>query len=195
MYRAVTWVALQEGIDVRDEAAVTQLAQRLEIDVQPPNVDDGRQYTVLADGQDVTWSIREDIVDANVSTVSAYAGVRSSLVTQQRRICTQNPVVMVGRDIGTVVLPDADLKIYLDAKVKERALRRYREIIAREKEADFEDVLASMRRRDEIDSGREISPLVPACDATIIDTTGLTIEEVLDAIDGLIRQKLTGGLW
>ncbi len=188
MYRAVTWVALQEGIDVSDEAAVTQLARRLEIDVQPAKINDGRQYTVLADDQDVTWSIREGVVDANVSTVSAYRGVRSSLVTQQRRICTQNPVVMVGRDIGTVVLPDADLKIYLDANVEERALRRYRELIARGKDANFQDVLASMRRRDEIDSGREISPLVRARDAIIIDTSCLSIKEVLDAIDRLLRK-------
>jgi cytidylate kinase len=190
MYRAVTWAALREGIDISDELAVTTLAQRLEIDVRPPTVADGRQYTVLADGRDVTWSIREDAVDANVSPVSAYRGVRKALVAQQRRISAQGPVVMVGRDIGTIVLPDADLKIYLDADIDERAKRRYRELTAREQEADFEDVLTSMQRRDEIDSGREVSPLVPADDAIIIDTSDLTIEGVLAVIERLMHERL-----
>jgi cytidylate kinase len=190
MYRAVTWAALREGIDISDELAVTTLAQRLEIDVRPPTVADGRQYTVLADGRDVTWSIREDAVDANVSPVSAYRGVRKALVAQQRRISAQGPVVMVGRDIGTIVLPNADLKIYLDADIDERAKRRYRELTAREQEADFEDVLTSMQRRDEIDSGREVSPLVPADDAIIIDTSDLTIEGVLAVIERLMHERL-----
>jgi cytidylate kinase len=190
MYRAVTWAALREGIDISDELAVTTLAQRLEIDVRPPTIADGRQYTVLADGRDVTWSIREDAVDANVSPVSAYRGVRKALVAQQRRISAQGPVVMVGRDIGTIVLPNADLKIYLDADIDERAKRRYRELIAREQEADYEDVLTSMQRRDEIDSGREVSPLVPAEDAIIIDTSDLTIADVMAVIEGLMQERM-----
>jgi cytidylate kinase len=111
-------------------------------------------------------------------------------VAQQRRISAQGPVVMVGRDIGTIVLPDADLKIYLDADIDERAKRRYRELIAREQEADYEDVLTSMQRRDEIDSGREVSPLVPADDAIIIDTSDLTIEGVLAVIERLMHERL-----
>jgi cytidylate kinase len=187
MYRAVTWAALDRGIPIADEAAVTALAERLRIDVTPPTAGDGRQYTVLADGVDVTWAIRTPEVNAEVSPVSAYAGVRRALVAQQRRIAEGGQVVMVGRDIGTVVLPDADLKIYLDASVEERARRRWREEQARGEQSDYETVLASMRRRDEIDSSREVAPLRAAEDAVVLDTTDLSIEEVLAAVKRLIE--------
>jgi len=186
MYRAVTWAALERGIPIEDEAAVTVLAEQLRIDVVPPAVDDGRQYTVLADEMDVTWAIRTPEVDANVSPVSAYPGVRRALVAQQRRVAAGRQVVMVGRDIGTVVLPGADLKLYLDASVEERARRRWREVRARGEEADYEPVLASMRRRDKIDSHREASPLRAADDAVIVDTTDQGIEEVLGEVGRLI---------
>lgn len=186
MYRAVTWVALQQGIDIADEEAVTALAESVEINITRPTVDDGRQYTVYANGEDVTWQIRRPEVDANVSPVSAYPGVRKALTDQQRRIGRRGRIVMVGRDIGTVVLPEADLKIYLDATVEERARRRYREILERGEEADYEEVLASMRWRDKIDSEREAAPLRPADDAIIIDTTELSIAEVLARVEELI---------
>ncbi len=191
MYRAVTWAALNRGISIADEAAVTALAQRLNIDVRPPTTDDGRQYTVLADGQDITWAIRDEDVDAGVSPVSAYLGVREALVPQQRRISARGPVVMVGRDIGTIVLPSADLKIFLDANIHERARRRYRELRGRGQEANYVDVLAAMKRRDEIDSRREFSPLAPADDAIIIDTSHLTIDQVLEVIQGLIKESVS----
>ena len=187
MYRAVTWAALNEGLDITDEAAITALARRLDIDVTPPTREDGRQYTVLAAGQDITWAIRDADVEAGVSPVSAYPGVREALVAQQRRISAQGPVVMVGRDIGTIVLPGADLKLYLDADVKERALRRYQELLQRRQEASYESVLASMQRRDDIDSGREVSPLLPADDAITIDTSELNIDQVLDVIQEMMR--------
>jgi cytidylate kinase len=187
MYRAVTWAALNEGLDITDETAITALAQRLDIDVTPPTREDGRQYTVLAAGQDITWAIRDADVEAGVSPVSAYAGVREALVAQQRRISAQGRVVMVGRDIGTIVLPRADLKLYLDANVKERALRRYQELLQRGQEANYESVLASMQRRDDIDSGREVSPLLPADDAITIDTSDLNIDQVLDVIQEMMR--------
>jgi len=187
MYRAVTWVALQRGVDIADEEAITALAQSIEINITKPTVDDGRQYTVYANGEDVTWQIRRPEVDANVSPVSAYPGVRKALTKQQRRIGRQGRIVMVGRDIGTVVLPKADLKIYLDATVEERARRRYREILDRGEEAKYEEVLASMRRRDKIDSEREAAPLRPAEDAIIIDTTELSIAEVLATVEELIQ--------
>jgi cytidylate kinase len=190
MYRAVTWAALHHGMDIADEAAITALAQRLNIDVMPPTADDGRQYTILVDGQDVTWAIRDSAVEAGVSQVSAYAGVREALVIQQRRVSAQGRVVMVGRDIGTVVVPDADLKLYLDARVKERAMRRYHELLERGQEADLTDVLSAMQRRDEIDSGREVSPLQPAADAVVIDTSNLTIDQVLEAVERLIRERI-----
>jgi cytidylate kinase len=185
-----TGVALHQGLDISDETAITALAQRLDIDVLPPTADDGRQYTILVDGQDVTWAIRDSAVEAGVSPVSAYAGVREALVAQQRRVSAQGRVVMVGRDIGTVVVPDADLKLYLDARVKERALRRYHELLERGQEADLTDVLSAMQRRDEIDSGREVSPLQPAADAVVIDTSNLTVEQVLQAIERLIRERI-----
>jgi cytidylate kinase len=190
MYRAVTWAALRQGLSISDQEGTTALAQRLRIDVVPPTVDDGRQYTVLADGQDVTWLIRNASIEAGVSPVSAYPGVRQALVVQQRRIGAKGGVVMVGRDIGTVVLPDADLKIYLDAHMQERAMRRYRELTQRGQRARYDCVLAAMQRRDEIDSGREVAPLQAAEDAIVIDTSNLTIDEVLAVIEGLIRARV-----
>jgi cytidylate kinase len=189
MYRAVTWAALLRDIPVKDEAAVTTLAEQLCIDVTPPTVEDSRQYTVLADGVDVTWSIRTPEVDANVSAVSAYPGVRRALVLQQRRVAAGGRVVMVGRDIGTVVLPDADLKLYLDASVEERARRRWQEVQARGEDADYEPVLVLMRRRDEIDSGREVSPLRAADDAVVLDTTDLEVTEVFSEVERLIGER------
>jgi cytidylate kinase len=186
MYRAVTWVAVEQGVPVDDEAAVSSLAERLQIDVIRPTVDDGRQYTILADGQDVTWEIRRPEVDMGVSPVSAYAGVRAALTAQQRRIARQGKIVMVGRDIGTVVLPDADLKIYLDATLQERADRRYREMLARGEKPGFDQVLASVQRRDEIDSGRALAPLRAARDAIVIDTTAMGIQEVLERVLALV---------
>lgn len=187
MYRAVTWAALERGIAIEDEAQVTALAEQLRINVVRPTVDDGRQYTILADGQDVTWEIRLPQVNGGVSPVSAYPGVRSALSAQQRRIGMRGRVVMVGRDIGTVVLPDADLKIYLDATVEERAGRRYREQVARDGQAVFGEVLASVRRRDEIDSGRECAPLREAEDAVRIDTTALSVDQVLERVLALVN--------
>jgi cytidylate kinase len=189
MYRAVTWAALERGIPIQDEAAVTALAEQLRIDVLPPKTDDGRQYTVLADGVDVTWAVRTPEVDAHVSPVSAYPGVRRALVAQQRRVAAGGRVVMVGRDITTVVLPDADLKLYLDASVEERARRRWREVRARGKETRYEAVLASMRRRDEIDSQRAVAPLRVADDAIVVDTTDLSIEEVLAQTERLVEER------
>jgi len=189
MYRAVTWAALDRGVSIADESAVTALAQQLCIEVTPPTADDGRQYTVLADRADVTWGIRAPEVNSNVSAVSAYPGVRRALVAQQRRVAAEGRVVMVGRDIGTVVLPDADLKIYLDASVEERARRRWLEERARGGEADYETVLASMRRRDEIDSNRKVSPLCVADDAAVLDTTSLSIEEVLAEVERLVEGR------
>jgi len=187
MYRAVTWIALDRGISMEDEKTITKLSQTVQIDVQPPSEEDGRACDVFADGADVTWKIRQPEVDANVSVVSAYPGVREALTTQQRRIGQRGDVVMVGRDIGTVVLPDADLKIYLDASVEERARRRYDECIARGEEITLESILDAMRMRDEIDSTRDVAPLRAAKDAVVIDSDNLSIEKVLHATIDLAR--------
>ena len=192
MYRAVTRVALDLGIPIEDETGVTELAERLAIDVLLPTVDDGRQYTVLADGEDVTWAIRQPDVDRGVSPVSAYAGVRAALTAQQRRIGQKGRIVMVGRDIGTVVLPDADLKIYLDASAEERAWRRYQEVLKRKEPVDYDAVLTSMRRRDDIDSRRTLAPLRVAADAIVLDTTGLDIQEVLKKVVKLVETWCRG---
>lgn len=182
MYRAVTLAALEQLHAVDDEAQVTQLAESVQIDVDPASVSDGRLCDVLLDGRDVTWLIRSAQVDANVSQVSAYPGVRQAMTVQQRRIGKRGSVVMVGRDIGTVVLPEADLKVFLDASVEERARRRYVENQERGRQSDYEEILASMKRRDAIDSSRAVAPLKPADDAVILNTDGLSIEEVIDRL-------------
>lgn len=186
MYRAITWLALQHGIPVDSEAQITDLATQTVIDVRSPTVQDGRGYDVLVDGQDITWQIRLPEVDANVSVVSAFRGVRSALTAQQRRIGLRGRVVMVGRDIGTVVLPEADLKIYLDASVEERARRRFVELQRRQEAVSYDKILTAMKMRDQIDSTREVAPLRPADDAVILDSDHLTVEQVIEKVHQII---------
>ena len=186
MYRAVTWAALERGIDVDDEIAVTGLARSLKIEIARPRVDDGRQYSVSVDGDDVSWGLRSPEVDKYVSPVSAYAGVRQALTEQQRRIAAHGRVIMVGRDIGTVVLPGADLKIYLDASPHVRARRRYLELLARGERADYEKILFDMERRDRIDSSRDVAPLRAAHDAVIVNTDNLSVAQVLESVEQLV---------
>jgi cytidylate kinase len=188
MYRAITWAALQHGADLKDGEAISSLAETAQIDVLPASISDGRDSDVLIDGVDITWDIRKPEVDANVSIVSAYPGVRSALTTQQRRIGERGRVVMVGRDIGTVVLPDADLKVYLDASVEERARRRYLESSARGGDVPLETVLETMRKRDRIDSTRDVAPLCAAEDAVVVDSDELGIEQVLEKIRILVDE-------
>jgi cytidylate kinase len=178
MYRAVTFVALQKGISVESEEALTCLAKQSHIDVKQPSKHDGRSNDILIDGQDVTWEIRQSNVDANVSIVSAYAGVRLALSEKQRQIGLQGKVVMVGRDIGTIVLPEAGFKFYLDASVEERARRRFTELEGRGIQVDFESILASIKERDRIDSSRQVAPLRIGEDAIVINTDGLSIDQV-----------------
>ena len=187
MYRAVTWLALERGIPVRDEAAVTALAEATQIDVAPASKSDGRACDVLVDGRDITWETRSRKVDENVSVVAAYAGVRRALSRQQRRIGQRGKIVMVGRDIGTVVLPDADLKIYLDATAEERARRRYDEIIARGGNPDYSAILKRVMERDRIDSTRDVAPLRAAEDAVVLDSDKLTEDEVFEQVLALVK--------
>ncbi len=189
MYRAVTSVALNRGIPIGDEGSITRLAEGLHIDLLPPDVKDGRQFTIRVDHSDITWAIREPVVDANVSPVSAYPGVRRVMREQQRRIGLKGRIIMVGRDIGTVVLPEADVKIFLDATEEERARRRYLERLARGEQAQYETVLQEIRRRDEIDSNRSVAPLKQAEDAVYLDSTNLSIPEVLDRVMQIISSK------
>jgi len=188
MYRAVTWAAQHAGIPLDAGDQLTALAETLPVAIrQPaPAETDGRAYSVLVGDQDVTWAIREPDVEAGVSQISAWPGVRSALVAQQRKVADTvghagGPpgIVMAGRDIGTVVLPDADRKIYLDAGPAERAQRRYREQAARGGGETYARTLAELIRRDTIDSTRATSPLRPAADAVRILTDGLAVDEVL----------------
>jgi cytidylate kinase len=182
MYRAVTWIALQHDLNLKDEVIITELAQKAQIDIRPPSKKDGRSCDVVIEDRDVTWEMRGGDVDASVSVVSAYAGVRKALSEQQRRIGMRGKVVMVGRDIGTVVLPEADLKIYLDASAEERAKRRYDELIARGEKADYEEILRKVIERDRIDSTRAVAPLRPADDAVIIDSDKMNAKQVFDRV-------------
>jgi len=189
MYRAITLAALRRLDGVDSENDVVQLASQMIIDVRPPSIDDGRACDVLLDGEDVTWQIRAEDVNCNVSVVSAYPGVRESMTRQQRRIGERGHVVMVGRDIGTVVMPDADAKFYIDASAEVRAQRRYDEMIARGDDVEFQDILLSIKNRDQIDSTREVAPLCMAEDAVHIMTDTMTREEVVDAMMTYITEK------
>lgn len=188
MYRAVTWAAIPGGIAFSDEAQMTQLAEKIEIEILPPSISDGRDSDILVDGWDITWEIRTAEVERNVSQVSAYPGVRIALGQKQRRIGLRGRVVMVGRDIGTVILPEADLKIFLIASAEERARRRYLEVSQRGSNQSYEAILADIVRRDGIDSTRSMSPLKPAEDAVLLDTDRLTIAQVLEKAHQLIAE-------
>lgn len=188
MYRAVTWAALSAGADLNDEAEITRLAQTADIDILPPTVPDGRNCDILLDGKDITWEIRQGDVERNVSLVSAYRGVRTALSNQQRRIGLRGRVVMVGRDIGTDVMPEAPLKIYLVASAEERARRRWVEQRQRGGEAGYPEILAAIHARDEFDSTRAVSPLRPAPDAVIVDTDQMDVDEVFGKVWALVRE-------
>ncbi len=192
LYRAVACLALMRNVDPADEPALTRLAQEADIVVSLPTVKDGRQYTVLIEGEDVTWRIRQIDVERIVSPVAAVKGVRDALRLRQRSIGLSGRVVMVGRDIGTVVLPEAELKIFLTASLDERARRRYEEIIARGEPADYQQVLDSMRKRDQIDSQRAVAPLKAADDAVIINNDHLSIDEGVAKVERLIRERMEG---
>lgn len=192
MYRAVTWAILERGIDPRDEERVSEVAEALIIDVVAEGPDDGRQFTVLADGVDITWAIREPAVEANVSLVSSYPRVRTVLTNQQRRIAAAGPVVMAGRDIGTVVLPQADLKIFLEASAEERARRRCKQLKEQNKPIDYEHSLKAIMERDKKDQTNPVSPTIPAEDAVILNTDNLKVDEVLGELQTLVQQVRNG---
>lgn len=180
MYRAVTLAAAKTGVDYSDEAAVVALAQSVPLVIAPVGEHtDGRLYTVLIGDEDVTWALRSAAVEKNVSLVSSYAGVRAEMVTRQRAMAAQGSIVMVGRDIGTVVVPDAPMKLFVVATAEERARRRWQE---HHDSADYDAILADILRRDAFDSKRAHSPLRPACDSIHLDTTGFTPAELIEQI-------------
>jgi len=182
MYRAVTWAAINQKIKIDNEEAISTLAQEIDIEIKQPTKLDGRINDVFVNKVDVTWKIREPEVNENVSQVSRYQLVRKALTEQQREFGRRGKVVMAGRDIGTIVMPNAELKIFLEASVEERSLRRYNEEVKRGKQIDLEDIIKNVEMRDKIDSNRKIAPLIPAKDAVIIATDGREISKVVDEI-------------
>lgn len=191
MYRAVALSALRRGISSSNEPLLAEIAEKLPIHVQIPdeNETDGRLSTVLIGDEDVTWEIRRPEVEAVVSDIAAHPAVRSALVMQQRALSTRGPVVMVGRDITTEVLPDADLKVYLDASLEERARRRFEELRARGRDVDFKQIESEIAHRDDLDMHRATGALRQAPDAILLDTDGLSIDEALARILGIVRRS------
>jgi cytidylate kinase len=188
MYRAITWLALQHSASLDDEAALGKLAEDYPVRLQGQSGD----AVVVGDYQ-VGPELRESGVNSQVSLVSRVSAVRRALVRQQRELALEGHIVMVGRDIGTVVLPDADLKVYLSASAESRAARRWHEMINQGQSAEFQQVLAETRARDEIDSLRADSPLTPAADAFLSDTENLTVEQVIQRILERIRELAAEG--
>ena len=194
MYRAVTLAALNAGINVADEDEVTLLSKKIDMDVKPlASEEDGRQYTVLLDGSDVTWELRTPLVDTHVSLVSSYPGVRQEMVRRQRQFGERGHIVMVGRDIGTVVMPTAPLKLYITASPEERARRRWIDRKEQGHSANYDAILTDVNRRDQFDSSREVSPLKVAEDAIIINNTGRSPEIILAEILDLIKNSTLVG--
>lgn len=188
MYRSVTWVALENGIDVSDTKQVIDLARRIKITFEPGQPD----QRVFVDGHEVTKDIRTEKIAANVSAVAAIPEVRAQMVEQQRQVAQAGGIVMDGRDIGTTVLPDAQVKVFLVASAHERARRRYEENLQKGLATQSLDELeAAIKLRDQKDSTRKVSPLTQAKDAILIDTTSLTIDQVVDEISALIKKTRT----
>ena len=190
-YRAIAWLALRQGVDLHDGPALAQLAQHTEIVIERPAVTDGRQYTVTIHGNDITWAIRDASVTRYVSTVATHPEVRAVLRQWQRMMAQKGQVVMVGRDIGAIVLPDAELKIYLTASLEERARRRYTELVARLGKDNptlpaLHELIGDISRRD--DEDRE--NMQPAQDAIVVETDGLSVPQVLDVIFKYVEREL-----
>jgi len=186
MYRAVALWARRLGVAWDDAARLEQLARESRIELGP----DGR---VWLNGEDVSEAIRDPEISEGASRVSAIPGVRRALVEKQQQMGRQASVVMEGRDIGTVVFPEAEVKIYLDATPEERARRRMKDLAARGVAADFAQVLEEMRRRDQRDSTRADSPLRQAPDAIYVDSTGMSEDEVEQALLKIVRERTSNG--
>ncbi|QTM99673.1 (d)CMP kinase [Sediminibacillus dalangtanensis] len=183
MYRALTYKALQKDIDLEDEQALLQLLQQTTIDLQQSN----NGQSVLVDGEDVTREIRGQQVTGQVSVVAKHPAVRKEMVARQKALAAKRGVVMDGRDIGTHVLPDAEVKIFLVASVQERAERRHKENQEKGFASDLEELKREIEKRDQLDSEREASPLIKAEDAVEIDTTSLSIQGVTDRILEVVK--------
>ena len=184
MYRAITWLALHSGIPVEDETSLGELAQANPVDSIG---EEGNRVSVA--GHALGPELREPSVEGNVSEVSKAPPVRRALVAQQRQIAGRGKIVMIGRDIGTVVLPDAELKVYLTASPENRARRRWQELRDLGQSVELETVLSETLARDEIDSNRDDSPLKPAKDAWKLNTDCLTVEQVVQKIAARTKRR------
>jgi cytidylate kinase len=182
MYRAFTWKVLKSAISIKDEQKLSQLANTTKFDFVPLQ---GCYLSPLIDDEDVSSKLFRPEIEEHVSLTSKISGVRQILILEQRRLAQRGKLVMAGRDIGTVVLPWAELKIYLTASTEERARRRYKELLERGENSSLEIVLSDLKKRDEMDIHRTISPLKPAEDAIIIDTENFILEQVVDKIYAL----------
>ncbi len=179
LYRAITLAAIRHHVCPGDAEALAELARETRVCIEPPDQGEKVWYHVRLDGEDVTSQIRSPEVDRHVSEVSSHPSVRAVLLERQREIARSGPSVLVGRDIGTVVLPDADLKLFLTATVEERARRRYRDMARAGKDVSFEWVLEDVERRDEADRNKGEYSLRVAEDAVVVDTTGRTPEQIV----------------
>lgn len=186
MYRSIGFFALQNNIDTGDENAVEGILDGIQLEIARV---DGVQH-MLVNGEDVTANIRTEQVSMAASKVSAYPAVRKFLLDAQRNLAVENNIIMDGRDIGTVVLPNANVKIFLTATPQDRAKRRYDELIARGEKADYETVLADVQKRDYNDANRAAAPLKQASDAVLVDTTGLSFEEGYALLKKTITERL-----
>jgi cytidylate kinase len=179
IYRAFTWKVLKSGISPEDEQKLCQLANTTKFDFVPSK--EGN-LSFLVDGEDVSAKLLSPAIEEVVPLIAKVAGVRQAMVSEQRKLAQRGKVVMAGRDIGTVVLPWAELKIFLTASTDERAKRRYKELLERGQNSSLEAALADLKKRDEIDIHRPISPLRPAEDALTINTENFSLEQVVDKI-------------
>lgn len=186
MYRALTYKALQLDLDLESEAQLLEALQNATIELKPSE----NGQLVFIDNKDVTERIREHDVTNSVSIVSKHRMVREDMVKRQQGFAKLGGVVMDGRDIGTHVLPDAEVKIFLLASVDERAVRRHEENLSKGYESDLEQLKTEIAARDKLDSEREVAPLRKADDAIEIDTTSLSIEEVVEKIMDIVRERI-----
>jgi CMP/dCMP kinase len=180
MYRAITWLALQRGISLEDEPALVSLAESASIELDQPGENGGPSIKI--NGQDITAELRSPDVDRSVSLVSRLGGVRNAMVELQRALAREGDLVMLGRDIGSVVLTDAPLKVYLDASAAVRAQRRHRELADAGTDRPEPEILRELEQRDQMDRERHASPLRPADDAIVFQTDDLSLEEVIERV-------------
>ncbi|MFW6287896.1 MAG: (d)CMP kinase [bacterium] len=185
MYRAVTYLVIKNGIDINNHQEIDELVSNTDILFVPP-ADDGISH-IIVNNEDVTDKIRTSNIDKNVSRVARIKSVRDAMVKIQRKIAQNGNIIMDGRDIGSKVLPDADIKFFITASLEERSRRRYLDLEKRERDIDIEEVKRKIADRDKLDTEREISPLVRTSDSILIDTTNISIEDTVNMMIDIVK--------